>query len=345
VPVSSYDALLVVSFGGPESPEEVMPFLERVVRGRNVPRARLEEVAEHYHHFGGRSPINDQNRALIAALDGALANAGQAMPIYFGNRNWHPLLEDTVRDMQRDGVGRALAFITSAFGSYSGCRQYREDIDRACGAAGADAPVIDPIRRFYDHPLFIRAVAARIEAAVADLGTARWRDASLVFTAHSIPLSMARTSPYEQHLGEAARLVGERVGHPSWDLAWQSRSGPPHVSWLEPDILDHLRALAERGVKDVVVSPLGFLSDHMEVAYDLDVEASELARELGLGFVRVPTPGVHPDLVAMILELIGERTGAAPRRHLGLAPDHLAPDHSAPDYCAPDCCPAPSPRS
>lgn len=328
----SYDALLVMSFGGPEGPDDVIPFLERVTRGRNVPRERLEEVAEHYLHFGGVSPINAQNRALIAALEGELASHGLALPIYFGNRNWHPLVEDTVARMADDGVERALVFVTSAWSSYSGCRQYREDLARARAAVGERAPVLEKLRQFFNHPGFIEAHADGVRAALEQLPAARRDAAELVFTAHSVPLSMARSSRYVAQLEESSRLVAEAVAHPRWSLVYQSRSGPPHLPWLEPDILDHLEALAARGVQEVVVSPVGFVSDHMEVLYDLDTEAQERACELGLELVRAATPGTHPAFVAMIRELVQERLlPTTPRRALGKL--------GAPaDVCGAECC-------
>ncbi len=288
-----YDALLLVSFGGPERTEDVIPFLENVLRGRNVPRTRLLEVAEHYYHFGGRSPVNDHCRELIAALRSVID-----LPIYWGNRNWHPMLADTLRQMQQDGVHRALAIATSAYSSYSACRQYIENIAAAC----PDGLIVHKLPPFSAHPKFIEANAARVQSAIDRLPTAR-----LVYTAHSIPQSMASTSCYEQELRETARRVSQLVGHTEWDLVWQSRSGPPSQPWLEPDIRDHLRTLASNGVTDVVVVPIGFLSDHMEVLYDLDYEAATLARGIGLNFVRAQTVGTHPAMIAMLKELVEAR--------------------------------------
>jgi ferrochelatase len=314
-----YDAIVIVSFGGPECREDVIPFLENVLRGRNVPRERMLEVAEHYYHFDGASPINRQCRELIAALKERVS-----LPIYWGNRNWHPMLADTVRQMADDGVRRALAIATSAYSSYSGCRQYIENIAAARAAAGPAAPEIDKLPPFWGHTGFLWANADRVSAALELIPEARRRAARLVYTAHSIPLSMAAGCRYEQQLVETARRVSERVAHDEWDLVWQSRSGPPTQPWLEPDILDHLRALADNGVRDVVVSPLGFLSDHMEVMYDLDYEAAARCRELGLNFVRAQTPGTHPAVVAMLAGLIEDRQFGADL-----------------PLCAPDCCPAP----
>jgi ferrochelatase len=314
-----YDAILIVSFGGPKRRQDVIPFLENVLRGRDVPRARMLEVAEHYYHFEGVSPINQQCRELIGALGERVS-----LPIYWGNRNWHPHLADTVRQMADDGVGRALAIATSAYSSYSGCRQYIENIAAARAAAGPGAPAIDKLPPFWRHEGFVAANAERVAAALALIPAERRRDARLVYTAHSIPLSMAATCRYEEQLVETARRVSERAAHEEWALVWQSRSGPPTQPWLEPDILDHLRALARNGVRDVVISPLGFLSDHMEVMYDLDCEAAALCRDLGLNFVRAGTAGTHPCVIAMLAELIEERQSGADL-----------------PLCAADCCPAP----
>lgn len=321
---TGYDALLVVSFGGPEKEADVIPFLENVLRGRGVPRERMLEVARHYYRFGGRSPINDENRALIAALQEELRAHRIALQVYWGNRNWHPLLADTVRQMQADGVERALAFVTSAFSSYSGCRQYREDIARAQRQIGDGAPRIDKLRGFFNHPGFIQAMTERVRAALEKIAADRRETAPLIFTAHSIPVSMALTSDYQRQLQEAARRIGERLGR-EWRIAYQSRSGPPSQPWIEPDIGSVLRDIAASGARNAVVAPLGFISDHMEVVYDLDTEARELADGLGLNMIRAGTAGTHPRFVAMIRELIEERLeGRAPA-----------------DFCREDCCPAP----
>jgi len=328
----TYDAVLVVSFGGPEGPDDVLPFLENVTRGRPVPRERLLAVAEHYQHFGGVSPINEQNRALVAALRRELATHPPALPVYLGNRNWHPYLADTIRQMRDDGVRRALALVTSAFGCYSGCRQYREDVIRALEAAGPGAPEVDKLRLFFNHPGFIEANAANLRDALDRFPADRRRVVQVIFTAHSIPMAMAHASGYEPQLLEASRLVAEATGAASWDLVYQSRSGPPHVPWLEPDICAHLESLASRGVRDVVIHPIGFLSDHMEVRYDLDTESREKAEGLGLTLVRARTVGTAPAFVAMLRELIQERMVERPeRRALGT----LGPSH---DICPIDCC-------
>jgi ferrochelatase len=333
---NSGDAILLVSFGGPERPEEVMPFLENVLRGRNVPRERVLEVARHYQHFGGRSPINDQNRALMAALRKVLAAEGPDLPVYWGNRNWHPLLPDTLRQMTADGVRRAFAFVTSAYSSYSGCRQYLEDLARARAAVGAGAPEVLKLRVFYNHPGFIQPMADRLRAALDCIPPERRAAAAIAFTAHSVPISMAETSRYVQQVEEACRLVGERVGRPQYRLVYQSRSGAPAQPWLAPDVLEYLRELAAGGsTPDVVLAPIGFISDHMEVVYDLDTEARRLCEDLGLNMVRAGTVGDDPRFVAMIRELVLERMGEAPGRALG----ELGPSH---DVCAEDCCPAPA---
>jgi protoporphyrin/coproporphyrin ferrochelatase len=328
-----YDAVLVVSYGGPEGPEDVLPFLENATRGRPVPRDRLLEVAEHYTHFGGVSPINAQNRDLVAALERELAGHGHPLPVYLGNRNWHPFLADTLRRMQGAGVRRAIALVTSAFGCYSGCRQYREDVERALAEVGAGAPEVDKLRLFFNHPGFIEANAGNLADALGRVPAGRRSQVRLVFTAHSVPQSMARASAYEVQLREACGLVADAAGVASWDLVFQSRSGPPHVPWLEPDVCDHLAALAARAVRDVVILPIGFLSDHVEVLYDLDTEARARAEELGLTLIRGSTVGTAPAFVAMIRELIEERMADRPeRRALG----SLGPSH---DVCPIGCCP------
>jgi protoporphyrin/coproporphyrin ferrochelatase len=325
-----YDALLVLSFGGPERHEDVIPFLENVLRGKNVPRERMLEVAEHYYKFDGRSPISEQNRALVAAVQEEFEENGPKLPVYWGNRNWHPLLADTLRTMSADGVKQALVFVTSAFGSFSGCRQYLDDMVRARDEVGPSAPQLDKLRSFYNHPRFIEALIERTQDALAQVRP----EAELVFTAHSIPVSMAETSPYEAQLREACDWVAQGAGHPQWQLAYQSRSGPPSQAWLEPDIGTILRRIAAGGNTDVAVCPIGFVSDHLEVVYDLDYEAAALARELGLRTVRAKTAGVHPRFITMIRELVLERISSAPR----LAVPGSIP---RPDECASDCCPRP----
>ena len=327
-----YDALLVVSFGGPECSDDVMPFLENVAQGRNIPRERLLAVAEHYYHFGGVSPINQQCRELIAALRRELAEHGPDLPIYWGNRNWRPFLRDAIGQMRDDGIRNALAFVTSAYSSYSGCRQYRENIAAAQAAVGEEAPRIEKLRVFYNHPRFIESSSDRLQEALVKLPAAK--PSYVVFTAHSIPLSLAQVSDYERQLEETCRLVAEASGVEHWKLVFQSRSGAPGQPWLEPDILEYLERLHEIGVKQVAVAPIGFLSDNMEVLYDLDIEAKDLALELGITLVRANTVGTHPAFIRMIRELIAERVLDAPRLAIG----KYGPRQ---DICAADCCPAP----
>ena len=312
--MARYEALVVVSFGGPEAPDDVMPFLENVTRGRDVPAQRLQAVAKHYMHFGGVSPINSQNRELVAALEAELD-----LPVYLGNRNWHPLLGDTVGQMAADGIGRALAFVTSAFGSWSSCRQYLDDIEGAVSSVAA-APAIDKLRLFWNHPRFLAAVSDRVaEASPADHDR-------LIFTAHSIPADMAANCDYEAQLQTSAALVAERFGLP-WELAYQSRSGLPSVPWLGPDIGDALRSSSGAAV----VVPIGFVSDHMEVVWDLDVEAAAVASDAGVTMTRAGTVGTHPEFVAMIAELVAERQhGAAPRA--------IGPAGPWPHTCPATCC-------
>jgi protoporphyrin/coproporphyrin ferrochelatase len=329
-----YDAILVTSFGGPESSPDVLPFLENVLRGKNVPRERMLEVAEHYYHFGGKSPINDQNRQLIAALEEELAQHGHRLPVYWGNRNWHPMLVDTLRKMQADGVHRALAFVTSAYSSYSSCRQYREDIARARETVGEGAPAVDKIRVFHNHPGFIEAVTDQVNDALGTIPQDRREAAHLIYTAHSIPMAMAQSCDYETQLRETCRLVTGKLGRQDWRLVYQSRSGPPSQPWLEPDILACLREIKGRGGSaDVVISPIGFVSDHMEILFDLDTEAAELCAQLGLHMVRARTVGTHPSFIRMIRELICERMDDNYQRAvLGV----LGP---RPDVCPAECCP------
>jgi ferrochelatase len=329
-----YDSLLLVSFGGPEKQEDVMPFLENVTRGRNIPRERLLEVAEHYYQFGGKSPINEQNRQLIAALRKELDEQCLNLPIYWGNRNWHPLLADTLRQMRDEGKRHALAFVTSAYSSFSGCRQYRENIATAQQEAGEGAPQVDKLRVFYNHPHFIEPSAERVKEALAKFG--EQSKVYVLFTAHSIPLSMAESSDYVKQLEETARLVAEVSGVKHWKVVYQSRSGDPHQPWLEPDILEHLEKISSLGVRNVLVAPIGFISDHMEIIYDLDIDAKDAAIELGITLVRAGTVGTHPTLIRMIRELIEERLKPGTPR---LAIGRYGPNH---DVCPADCCPAPA---
>jgi protoporphyrin/coproporphyrin ferrochelatase len=337
--VSTVDALLWLSFGGPEKPADVRPFLENVTRGRGVPPERLDEVEAHYQSFGGVSPINELNHAAIAAVGTALVKSGIDLPVYFGNRNWHPMVEDTVARMTADGVRRALVFPTSAYGGYSACRQYDEDIERARAAVGPGAPELVKLRQFFDHPLFVDAFADAVRAAAADLAEFR-----LVFTAHSVPLSAdAASGPpaegggrYSGQVAEAARLVAESVGVTDYDVVWQSRSGPPQVPWLEPDILDHLDVLAGKDVPAVVVCPVGFVSDHLEVVWDLDTEARERAETHGMGFARAAAPSADPRFASLVVELVREHVEDAPPRKLSDFPAAGCTVNGTP--CAPDCC-------
>jgi protoporphyrin/coproporphyrin ferrochelatase len=312
---TDYDAVLVLSFGGPEKPEDVIPFLENVLRGRNVPRERMLEVAEHYFHFGGKSPINDQNRELIVALKKLLAVEGPRVPVYWGNRNWHPFLADTMRQMRSDGIKRALGFVTSAYSSYSGCRQYREDIARAQAQVGEGAPDIAKLPAFNAHPSFVAVNAENLQKALSEFSSRP----HVAFSAHSVPLAMANTSRYVNELETTTALVAAKLGLQDWKLVYQSRSGPPTQPWLEPDISDHIRSLYAAGHRELVIAPIGFISDHMEVLYDLDTEAAGLCERLGIQMVRAKTPGSHPEFVRMIRDLM-----------LGDV-----------QICAFDCCPAP----
>jgi ferrochelatase len=359
----AYDAFLLLSFGGPEGPDDVLPFLGNVTRGRGVPPERLEEVAGHYYAAGGVSPINAQCRDLLSAVEAAFAAGGIDLPLYWGNRNWHPFIEDTVRQLKADGVERAVAFVTSAYSSYSACRQYLDDIDRAVAAVGPGAPRIDKIRPYFNHPGFIEPFAASVETALAGLPAQARAGARLVFTAHSVPAGMAASSGsvsrgtaaagaggrYAAELREASRLIAERVRGATlpFDLVFQSRSGPPSVPWLEPDVNDYLRALAKGtgasgdplpdGPPSAVVAvPVGFVSDHMEVVHDLDVEAAQTAASLGLPFARAKAPGPTPRFAEMVAELVAERTAGAEPRALG--PFGLGAFADGAAACPADCC-------
>lgn len=304
-----FDAVLLLSFGGPEGPEQVRPFLENVTRGRNVPPERLDDVAEHYLHFGGVSPINGINRALLGELQ-----AEQDLPVYFGNRNWEPYVEDTVVAMRDNGVRRAAVFTTSAWSGYSSCTQYVEDIARAREAAGPDAPELIKLRTYFDHPLFVEMFTEAVAAAAATVPAG----ARLVFTAHSVPIAAdQRCGPnlYSRQVAYAARLVASAAGYDDYDLVWQSRSGPPQVPWLEPDVGDHLASLARDGTKAVIVCPIGFVADHIEVVWDLDTELRQQAETLGVAFARVTTPNADRRFARLAVDLIGElRDGRAPTR-------------------------------
>jgi ferrochelatase len=318
------DAVLLLSFGGPEGPEEVRPFLENVTRGRNIPPARLDEVAEHYFHFGGVSPINGINRALIEEMRAEFDRRGAELPIYFGNRNWDPYVEDTVTQMRDNGIRRAAVFATSAWGGYSGCTQYLEDIARGRAAAGEGAPELVKLRHYFDHPLFVEMFADGIAAASASLPDDLRAGARLVFTAHSVPIAAdEREGPrvYSRQVAYATQLVATAAGYDEYDQVWQSRSGPPSVPWLEPDVGDHLSALAEGGTKAVIVCPIGFVADHIEVVWDLDNELRIQAEEAGIAFARATTPNADPRFARLAADLIDElRLGSEPARLAGPDP-------------------------
>lgn len=355
-----YDALLLLSFGGPEGPDDVVPFLANVTRGRGIPEERLKEVGKHYFLFGGVSPINAQNRALLAALREDFSAHGLDLPVYWGNRNWAPYLTDTLREMVGDGHRRIAVLATSAYASYSGCRQYRENLADALAALEAEGlpvPRVDKLRHYFNHPGFVEPMVEGVLASLAELPDEVRPDAHLAFTTHSIPLSAADTSgPVEAHGDggayvaehlDVARLivdaVRERTGvaHP-WRLVYQSRSGAPHIPWLEPDICDHLETLHGDGVPAVVMAPIGFVSDHMEVLYDLDTEATAKAAELGLPVRRSATVGADPRFAAAVRDLVLERAAA----ERGLAPQRCALGAlgASHDLCPVGCCPARAPK-
>ncbi|MFT4010014.1 MAG: ferrochelatase [Nocardioidaceae bacterium] len=323
-----YDAILLLSFGGPEGPDDVVPFLENVTRGRGIPRERLEEVGKHYYEFGGRSPINDQNRAFLAALREDLAGHGIDLPAYWGNRNWHPYLADTLRQLRDDGVRRVACFATSAYASYSGCRQYRENLAAATAevaAEGRGVPRIDKLRHYFNHPGFIEPMVDSTLAALAELPDQARQAVQLLFVTHSVPVEMNLASGRRSDVGgrvgggayvaqheSVAEVIAERVRHETghrvpYELVYCSRSGPPTQAWLEPDVCDRIGELAQTGKRAVVAVPIGFVSDHMEVIYDLDVEAATAAKEAGIEFVRAATAGIDPRFVAVVRDLLIER--------------------------------------
>jgi protoporphyrin/coproporphyrin ferrochelatase len=346
--MAGYDAFVLVSFGGPEGTADVIPFLQNVTAGRGIPQDRLEQVAEHYYRFGGVSPINQQCRDLIAAIEADFAARGVSLPVYWGNRNWHPYLRDTLATMAADGVGRALAFVTSGYSSFSSCRQYLRDIDAARQHVGSAAPQVDKLRQYFNHPGYVGSFAAAAAAALATLpaglpaqggsrGTAPGDVVDLIFTAHSVPASMAEAAgpaggAYQAQLAETARLVAAQLGwQRPWRLAYSSRSGSPSQPWLGPDINDLLAELAAAGSRAAVIVPIGFVSDHMEVRFDLDVEAAATADRLGLVYVRAATPGTDSRFVSMITDLVVERLD-------GAAPLSLGAFGAGPDTCPPGCC-------
>jgi ferrochelatase len=326
--MAPYDAILLISFGGPEGTADVIPFLQNVLRGKNVPVSRMEQVAHHYYQFGGISPINGHCRNLLAALETELKARGVALPIYWGNRNWQPMLEDTIRQMGADGIRHALALVTSAYSSYSSCRQYLEDIERARSTVGDTAPLVDKIPAYYDRPGFVEVNVIRVKNAIETIPAERRAAARLVFTAHSISVSMADNCSYARQLEKISGLVAAGIGKNEWNLVYQSRSGPPTQPWLGPDICDFIKELGKQGVCDLVVSPIGFISDHMEVIYDLDFEAKKVAQALGINLVRTATPGCHPVFISMLGELISDRVGGKPGAQVELS------------VCPADCCPS-----
>jgi ferrochelatase len=346
--VSPYDALLLVSFGGPEKPEDVLPFLQNVTRGRGIPPERLEEVGQHYHELGGRSPINDQNRAFLAAIEEDLRSSGIDLPVYWGNRNWDPFLTETLGRMRGDGVRRAACLFTSAYSSYSGCRQYRENL--ADAVADADAPIVlDKLRHYYNHPGFVEPMVDATLAALADLADPVRRDAHVLFVTHSVPVAYDRGAGPDggayvaQHRAIAEEIderVRQETGHryPS-ELVFCSRSGPPQVPWLEPDVNDRIEELAAAGATSVVVVPIGFVSDHMEVIYDLDTEARATAEKLGVELARAATAGVDPRFVSMVRDLLLER--AAVERGAPVARATVGGLPASWDVCPAGCCPNP----
>jgi ferrochelatase len=339
------DAFLLLSFGGPQGPDDVMPFLRTVTAGRGIPDERLAEVAEHYLHYGGVSPITAQNEKLLAAIAAEFSRRGIELPSYFGNRNWHPFLAETARTMSADGVRHALVLATSATGSYSGCRQYREDLARTTEELSGAAPQFTKLRHYFDHPGFITANVDALRSAIDQLPSGDRESARLVFTAHSIPVSMNDTAGpsgglYLAQHQATARLVAEQVrgSGADFDLVWQSRSGPPQVPWLGPDINDHLRELAGSGVTAVALAPTGFISDHLEVIWDLDNEARDTAAELGIRLVRAATAGDHPAFVAGLVDLVAEQVN-------GQRPESLADLGLCGLDCPATCCPAPQRRT
>ena len=328
-----YDALILVSFGGPEGLDDVMPFLENVLRDRDVPRERMLSVADHYRQFGGISPINEDNRHLISLLEDALADHQMELPVYFGNRNWHPMLAETLEQMKQDGIQRALAIVTSGYSSYSSCRQYRENLEEARMAVGQGAPEVDKLRVFFNHPGFIESMTACTARALETVEDKRRDGCELIFSAHSIPQSMAEGCRYAVQLEEVSRLVAAELGANNWQLVYQSRSGSPHQPWLEPDICDAIRESAARGVSEIIVVPVGFISAHMEILFDIDTQAKETCDELGVKMVRAETVGHEPRFIEMLCELIGERVRGDPPVAVGNL-------EASPHVCAADCCPA-----
>ncbi len=346
---TAYDAILLASFGGPEGQDDVIPFLRNVTRGRGIPDERLEEVAHHYRAFGGVSPINQQNRELKAALEAELARRGIDLPVLWGNRNWAPFIRDAVAEANDRGFTKLIAIGTSAYSSYSGCRQYREDYAAALTDSGLDGVIqIDKVRQFFDHPGFVTPFIEGLRAGLAEVAAADipLEETHVLFSTHSIPSTDAVKSGPEsrgfgeggayaaQHRAVAEVVVAAQSSDVSWSLVFQSRSGPPTQPWLEPDINDAIRELSATGIRAVVIVPLGFVSDHMEVKWDLDTEAMETSKQLGVLAVRVPTPGVNAAYVAGLIDLVLERRDGVPVAERP-ALTELGPWY---DVCRSGCC-------
>ena len=329
-----FDSLLLLSFGGPENSDDVMPFLRNVTAGRGVPDERLAVVAEQYELFGGKSPINELNQQLLCALDGELASRGYEMATFWGNRNWHPFVTDTVADLKSLGHTSTVCLVTSAFSSYSGCRQYHEDLDRARNEVPG-APNIERVRVYWDHPDFLGTAAELLAESRDAAGLSS--ETPVLHSAHSLPLSMAANCDYQQQLNEAAAIVNELAGmRGPYEVVFQSRSGPPSVPWLTPDIDQRIHELAEQGTQELLVHPLGFVADHMEVLFDLDTQSAAAAKEAGVKMVRTPTVGTHPRFVSMLVDLVEEAAGLRADR------PSLSKSGPRPDKCNSQCCPAPT---
>ncbi len=333
------DCILFISFGGPEGPDDVIPFLENVLRGKPVPRERLLQVAQHYMHFGGKSPINEQNRDIIHRLDRGLKESGYQLPIYWGNRNWNPTIAEALQQIKQAGHKLALPVFTNMFSSYPGCRQYRENILSAQSELAEMSPVVAPRLRFgFNHPRFIAAHAELVARALDEVPEPRKRHTKVLFAAHSIPVAMAVCCDYQLQLNESARLIMEALSDQKaickleWELVYQSRSGPPSQAWLEPDICDRVSELAGDDWTDAVVVPLGFVSEHLEVLYDLDIQTRQTCGQLGLGYHRSAAVGTHPEFIAMLVDLIAERLNSGvSRQSLGDLPPLQ-------DECSTSCC-------
>ena len=332
--IGRFDSLLLLSFGGPENSDDVMPFLRNVTAGRGVPDERLAVVAEQYELFGGKSPINELNQQLLCALNEELASRGYEMATFWGNRNWHPFVTDTVADLKSLGHTSTVCLVTSAFSSYSGCRQYHEDLDRARNEVPG-APNIERVRVYWDHPDFLGTAAELLAESRDAAGLSS--ETPVLHSAHSLPLSMAANCDYQQQLNEAAAIVNELAGmRGPYEVVFQSRSGPPSVPWLTPDIDQRIHELAEQGTQELLVHPLGFVADHMEVLFDLDTQSAAAAKEAGVKMVRTPTVGTHPRFVSMLVDLVEEAAGLRADR------PSLSKSGPRPDKCNSQCCPAPT---